>query len=242
MSAQSILAMVATVGLAAFVQAIFGFGFALLVVPVAAVVYGPHEAVTLVTLLGTVVPAGMAWNQRRRIDRPVARRLVVAVLAGTPVGLLVFVTLPSDALRILIGVGVLASALFLWLTPSFDHPGPILDAAAGFLSGALATSTGTNGPPVVLALQARRLPPDPFRATLAVTLLLTNLAVLAVFVLSGELRTSMFGPAIASLPALGLGWFGGAAVRDRIPPHRFDHLVLGLLAVSATVSIVAAVI
>jgi len=241
-STLSVTVVVISVGVAAFVQAICGFGFALLVVPVAAAVFGPKAAVTLVTLLGTIVPAGMAWNLRDHIERPLARRISLAALAGTPIGLLVFVSLPANGLKILIAVGVLVSALFLWRRPTFDHPGPVLDIAAGVLSGALATSTGTNGPPVVLALQARHLTLDPFRSTLAVTLLLTNLAVLVVFVASGEFRTAMIVPALISLPALLIGWRAGFAIRARVPAHRFDSIVLGLLSVTAIVSIAAVVI
>lgn len=240
-SVASIVVIVAAVGVAALVQGISGFGFALVVAPAAAALFGPKAAVTLVTVLGLVIPIGMAWNLRAHLDRPLAARLAATSLLGLPIGLVALILLPTSALKALIAVGVIASALFLWRRPTFGHPGPALDVTAGMVAGALATSTGTNGPPLVLALQARRLAPDAFRATYAAISVTTNVVVTVVLVASGQFRTAMIGPALWALPLLLVCWGIGARVRDRIPAHQFRNLVLGLLVVSAAVSLVAAV-
>lgn len=241
-SAVSIVAIVVAVGVAALVQGISGFGFALVVAPIAAALFGPKSAVTLVTMLGVVIPVGMAWNLRTHLDRALASRLAATSLLGLPIGLVALILLPASALKVLIATGVIASALFLWRRPTFGHPGAVLDVTAGIVAGALATSTGTNGPPLVLALQARQLAPDAFRATYAVISVTTNVVVTIVLLASGQFRTSTIRPALWSLPLLLVCWEVGARVRDRIPAHQFRSMVLGLLVVSALVSLTAVVI
>ena len=48
-----------------------GFGFALLVVPVTVALIGPQAGIGLVTAVGIVLPAVMAWELRRHIDHDV---------------------------------------------------------------------------------------------------------------------------------------------------------------------------
>lgn len=217
------LAVVATtivIGLAGFTQAVAGFGFALLVAPVLAVTVGPRSAVVLVSALGTIVPVVMTWGLRHHLDRRLTAVLLSTMLLGLPVGLVAFTRLPTNGLKLLIASTVFASVALIWKGPRRVTPHPWLDPAAGFLSGALATSTGTNGPPLVLALQSRHLTPDAFRATLSATLAVTNISVLCVFAASGHIHADRLTLAAVSVPPLLIGsWVGegsaGASPRER---------------------------
>lgn len=241
-SAGVLVAVMAVVWLAGVTQATTGFGFALLVAPVVAALTSPHDAVVMISALGLIIPAGMAWKLRSHLRTAVTGRMLAGAALGTPIGLWLLTRLPADAMRVVISAAVIASAALLWRRPRVSGGGPVLDVAAGLASGALATSTGTNGPPLVLSLQARALPPDEFRANLSVTLGLTNLMVLVVFAATGELRSASLPLAAAALPALLGGWWAGNALRRRIPPERFRLLVLLLLVVGAVVSAVAALV
>ncbi len=87
---------------------------------------------------------------------------------------------------LLIAVGVLLCAGLLWSGIGFPA-GPAPQWGTGVLSGALLTSTGMNGPPVVLMMQALRLPPRPFRATLQVIFFGQDAAAVAAFAVLGYL-------------------------------------------------------
>ena len=49
---------------------------------------------------------------------------------------------------------------------------------AGFTGGILSTSTGTSGPPIVIALSAKQLEPAVFRATISAIFLVQGSAAL----------------------------------------------------------------
>ena len=82
MSLAVTLTIIAVVAVASTVQGIIGFGFALFVAPVTAAVIDPRAAVVVVTLLGTIIPSGMAWTYRSRIAVQPATRLSVGVVLG----------------------------------------------------------------------------------------------------------------------------------------------------------------
>ena len=96
----------------------------------------------------------------------------------------------------------------------------------------LATSTGSSGPPLVFALQAKGVTPDEFRGTLSATFVLQGLIALCGFALVGRLNTEVGGFFLAGLPGMLGGFLVGAGVRPHLDPRRFRVLVLGLLMVT----------
>lgn len=230
-------ALVAVVLVAATVQGIVGFGFALFVAPVTAAVLDPRAAVVVVTLLGSVIPIGMAWSNRTHVVREAAGRISIGVVLGAPLGLLVLLNVPTRGLKITIAVAVLGSVLILWRGAHLHAARPAIDVGMGIVSGALATSTGTNGPPVVLVLQARRLDPDEFRATSAVCLVVANVIAAALLVATGQINVRLVTLCAVGVPADLLGWWAGFRLRQRLHPGTFRSVVLAFLAASAVVAI-----
>ncbi|MEY2400464.1 MAG: hypothetical protein QOJ08_575, partial [Ilumatobacteraceae bacterium] len=148
----------AAVFFAAFMQIVAGFGFALLSVPLMTLAIEPKLAVVVSTLIGTFVTTWQAYKERARADKVLLRRMVTGAYVGMPLGLLVYLSVDDNMLRILLGLAVLIAVVLLALRVNLHHVGPRLDYGAGFLSGVLATSLSTNGPPLVFVLQARQLP------------------------------------------------------------------------------------
>jgi uncharacterized membrane protein YfcA len=234
-----IIVFVVAVAVAAFVQSVTGFGFALLVAPVAAVLVGPRSGIFLITIVGTIVPITLVATLRRFLHPSFVGRVMIGVVVGAPLGFIVLNTLPESVIKILIAVAVLAAVAVLWSGPQLHQAGSALDIGGGFVSGALATSTGTNGPPIVLVLQARGYEPDDFRATLSACFVLINSGVTVLFFATGRADTEVLPLVLWSLPMLAVGWWIGVKVRTRIPPERFRHIALGLLGLAAAVSVVS---
>lgn len=228
-----ILVVTLSVALAAFVQVVAGFGFALLAVPLLAVAIDPKVAVVVSTVLGIAGATLQAAQDRRHVEVPLARRLVVASLIGMPFGLVVFLTADVRALRIGLGVAVLAAVALMARGLDLSHVGRRLDYALGSLSGVLATSLSTNGPPLVFDLHARRLPPERFRATLSAVLATVGMASLVVFAAAGQVDGRVLRVAAVGVPAIAIGSALGRLARPRLQPRGFHRLVLGLLTLAA---------
>lgn len=235
------LVMVAlAVFVAATVYMIAGFGFALLAMPLMTFAIPVEQAVVVVALLAVSGTSTQAWKHRHDIRRPLARRLVIGSYTGMPLGIVLLNTVDDRILRIVLGAGVIVATLMLIRDLTLDHIGPTLEYAMGFLSGTANTSIGTNGPPLVFALQSRRLRPDEFRGTIGIVFALGNLFSVVLFVIAGKVTGDGLRAAAIALPAWIVGMALGNALQPRIPERHFRSLVLGLLLVTGTTTIVAA--
>jgi uncharacterized membrane protein YfcA len=235
------LAVVAgAVFVAALVQVLSGFGFALLAVPLMTLAVDTKEAVVISTLMGAGVSTWQAWHGRRHTVRPVAKRMIVAAYAGMPIGLFVYLTVDDHVLRLLLGLAVLVAVGLLAVRLDLRHTGPGLDVGAGFVSGVLNTSLSTNGPPLVFALQARHLAPDAFRSTINTVFAFSNILGVTLFVASGRVDRDGVVAALIALPALFAGQAVGYPLRRFVHGERFRVLVLLLLTGAALSAIVSA--
>lgn len=241
MTSIEIAAIVIAVLVAATVQNAAGFGFALMCVPLMAVFVDTHVAVVISTILGMGSSTTQAWLGRRDTDRVVARRMTLAALLGMPLGLLVFVLVDENVLKLIVGACVLVIVVLLARRIDLRHVGPHFDLAAGAVSGVLATSVSTNGPPLVFALQARHVSPAVFRPTINTVFAVSAGVSLVLYVVAGKVTGDVLLGVLVALPALVLGIWAGLVLRPRLDGERFRIAVLVLLAAAGASAVVAAV-
>ena len=243
----------------ATLQSALGFGGALVMSPALLAVLEPQEAVTVLVLLGSGMNLVIAAAERRRWH--VRWRLLTVLLLGALPGLLAGVAVlrvaSRPALQVVVGVVVLLAVATSGRsraapadgapragarTAGRTSPEPrAATAAVGVVVGALTTTTGTNGPPMVLLLARLGLPPAQLRDTLFAAF--TGLGVLAVPVLvvgggwdaGGVPPLGLLG--LAALTAVGraLGW----RVFRVLPERAFRLAGLSLVALLGVVSLVA---
>jgi uncharacterized membrane protein YfcA len=226
--------------LGAVVQATVGFGFALLMVPIVSVVAGPKVAVVTMTAIGLPLSGWNAFRWRAHIQVPEAARVTVASLIGMPIGALLLTKANDAVLTALVGAVVLVLTVALWRR--FALPaGRRSEYAAGAVAGALATSVGTSGPPVVIAFQAAGLEPEPFRATLAAAFLAEGVIALAAFWAVGLVDAEVGRGVLVGVPAMILGVVIGESLFRRLDHGGFRAFVLFLLALSGTLALASAV-
>lgn len=223
-------------------QSVSGFGFALFSVPLLAVLAGPQEAVAIAAVLGTLTTARQLALFRRAIHWRLAARLSGAACFGMPVGLVILLVLDADLLRILIAVSVVVFAIAVWRGVTFSNDAWGVDVVAGFISGVLNTSVGTNGPPLVLSLQGRGLEPDPFRGTIAVVFAVTNVVTVVLLAWKGKITAEVLVLSTVGIPALVAGMVVGRRLQRRLDPAHFRKWVLVLLFASAAVAVVTSIL
>jgi uncharacterized protein len=218
--------------LAAFAQSVSGFGSALVAVPLLSVLAGPRTAVVTITALSIAMTALGTFRERRHVEWRVAGTLAATGLVGMPVGLLLLTALDARTLTLVIAALVLVFAVLLARGWSAD-PGPWARRSSGVLSGAMLTSTGMNGPPLVITLQAMKLRPSSFRATLQAVFCSQDVAAVAGFAAVGQLSPTALVAVVAGLPGLPLGWLLGDRVFTGFDAEVFRRVVLGMLVLSA---------
>jgi uncharacterized membrane protein YfcA len=242
MSGSEIVVLLLAVGVAAVVQNIVGFGFALLAVPLMVLAVDPHDAVIISTFLGLGSSSFQAFNGRRDAQWSLVRRLSLSALIGIPFGLLVFNLVNERVLKGCLAAGIFLAVLFLARNSNFRHSSPRLEIVSGFLSGALSSSLSTNGPPLVFALQGRGLPIAQFRATISAIFTISGVITLASFVAVGDVNSDSLIGVVMSLPVLGLGILLGQKLKPRLNEENARRFVLVLLLAAGCSAFIGAIV
>lgn len=230
-----------TISVAALLQSASGFGFSLIAVPIISILVGAKAAVVATDTLAFVLILSLAATGRRQVQRSVLTGVTVSAVAGMPVGLWILTHVGDRPLSIVIASVVILLTLAL-IKGATTPQRAGFDVAAGFTSGVLATSTGTNGPPLVFALHARGVTPPEFRATLAAAFALQDVVAMIGFGLTGQFTAAVWRVVAAGLPALLVGRLVGDRLFARLDQRRFRVVVLGLLLATGLISLAEALV
>ncbi|MDQ2847033.1 MAG: sulfite exporter TauE/SafE family protein [Actinomycetota bacterium] len=231
--------------LAAVGQAVSGFGFALISVPLLIPLIGAPAAVAAATMLSFLLTLGSSVQQRAHVQWRTVAVVSATAVAGMPFGLLALQLLAARWLSLVIGCTVIVMVIVL----ARRTHGPVRDrpvrdrsvAAAGALSGALLTSTGMNGPPLVAALHGMGLAPRPFRASLQAAFVLQDAIAIVGFALVGRVTGQALTAVAAGIPGLVAGWLLGDLAFGRMKQETFRWIVLAMLTATGTVALVQAI-
>ena len=221
---------IAVVFAAALVRATFGFGDALVGMPLLALFIPLRAATPLMALIAPVLSAGLLAREWRHLDLRGSLRLVLSTVAGIPFGLLLLARVSEKPVDL-----VLAVVIVLFSAYGLARPGLLRlrsEAAApafGFVAGVLGGAYNTNGPPVVLYGALRGWPPERFRASLQGYFLPTGLAILTGQGIAGLWTRPVITAFLASLPAALLAVLIGSMIGRRIPAARFQRYVYALM-------------
>jgi uncharacterized protein len=231
----------------ASIQSATGFGFALVLSPALFAAFDPVEAVTSLLLLSLALNLLVLFERGRpeHVDWRALAPMLVAALPGLAVGAVALALLSKEALQVAVGIAVILAAAWQLSRrsardPSASHRAlpPAAGWAAGFASGALTTSISVSGPPIVLWLEAHGVRPEEFRASLAASFLVLNLAGGAVLLVAEGSTLD----ADVVLPLLGLvvaGYALGTMAFRRLEGDRFFALALTLVACTGAASLAA---
>lgn len=223
----------------AYAQTVVGFGFALLAVPVLVLRVDVQNAVVLSAVLGTVSSGLRSRSLKVHRDKRLVSLYVWSAVVGAPFGLLLFLFADLRVLKMLIGISVFVGIGVLVRGADLRHVGPNLERLMGFVSGVLLTSTSTNGPPLVLGLQSRKIEPDVFRATIATIFFVLGLGSVVIFALVGHLTRPVLGYSIAALPTVVIANRLGLMSARKVSPILFRRLVIGLLVIAGASAILS---
>jgi uncharacterized membrane protein YfcA len=217
--------------LATLVRSSFGFGEALIVVPLLALSMPVNIAAPLAVLLSISIAAIVVAQDWRHIHLRSAAGLLAATVFGVPLGLLLLTHAPQEWVKGFLGVFLLLFAGYSLLakdefTLEEHHHGTAL-LLAGFLAGVFGGAYGMNGPPLVIYGSLRRWSPQQFRATLHAYFLPASLLGMVGFWSAGLWTRVVTREYLYSLPAMLPTVLLGRVINQRIPGTVFLKYVYG---------------
>lgn len=218
--------------IATLVRSTFGFGEALVGVPLLALRLPVTVAAPLAVLVSIVVAAAIVAQDWRKIEMRSAAGLIIASAFGIPFGLLLLACVNDHIVKIILGgVLVIFSIYSLLGRLNFhlerDHRGWLF--GCGFCSGVLGGAYGMNGPPLVIYGALRRWSPQQFRATLQGYFLPASLLGLAGYAALGLLGHAVLRYFLLSLPGACVAVLLGRYLNHRPRGDRFFRFVYASL-------------
>lgn len=242
MDAWTVAYVVLVVMVAVGAQAVVGFGFALIAMPLLVLVLDVRVALVLATLISLANTSAMAYTHRRHVPWPTVGPMLAGAAAGMPFGLAMLLLAPADVIRLLVGLSTVVMSLALLVGVRFRSRSTASELGVGALSGALNTSTGINGPPVVLYLQGREHPPPEFRGGMAAFFVGSSVLALVSYAIAGVISREALVLFAVSLPGVAVASWAGHLLGERVDPVLFRRLVFGLLFTLAAFAMASAIV
>ncbi len=208
--------------LATVIRSAFGFGEALVAVPLLALTIPVEIAAPLAVLVSITVALVVVLQDWRHIHLRSAGRLVVSTLFGIPLGLLMLKLAPERAVKMTLAILIVVFSIWSLLRPSHyelkdDRSAWIFGFCAGIMGGAY----GINGPPLAIFGSLRKWSPGHFRATLQGYFLPASMAGMIGYFFSGLWTPAVNRFYLLSLPAVIPAIFVGRMLNRRLDPARF---------------------
>jgi uncharacterized membrane protein YfcA len=227
----------AVVFVATLIRSAFGFGEALVAVPLLALLVPVEVAAPLAVLVSITVAAVVVVVQDwHRVQLGSAWRLVLATLLGIPLGLLLLTAAPERVVKAVLGVVIVAFAGYcLGRRTALALPDDRLAWLFGLGAGVLGGAYGMNGPPLVVYGTLRRWPAEQFRATLQGYFLPASVVGMAGYWLAGLWVPPVTRYYLLSLPPAAAAIFLGRAVNRRLKgPQFLLYVHAGLILIGVT--------
>ncbi|SEG72111.1 sulfite exporter TauE/SafE family protein [Paenibacillus sp. UNC499MF] len=237
MTLSLIVLVVAAVFVGAFMKSVFGFGEAIVSMPLLALLPVPLQtSVSLIGLAGLTVALLTVFGGWRHVERPVLIRLAVSTIIGIPFGLILLHLVPAIVITSALGVFLMIFGCYSLLKkmlsqkigqPLLNNRGWVLPF--GFASGVLGSAYNFNGVPVVVYGTLRRWNPDRFRGTLQAHFLISGLLVVTGHALGGLWTPDALVLYAYSLPAILAATGLGVVLNKRISAEKFERYLFMMI-------------
>lgn len=235
---------VMVVFVATLIRSAFGFGEALVAVPLLALRLPVNVAAPLAVLVSITVAAVVVVQDWQKIHLRSTGWLVLATLVGIPLGLLLLThgnqRWVKAALAAII-VGFSAWALIGRRPPELQSDSKVWLLGCGFIAGVLGGAYGMNGPPLAMYGGMRRWSAQHFRATLQAYFLPASLIGMAGYWAAGLWVYAVTRYFLYSLPLIIPAILIGRVLNHRLQGDAFlKYVYAGLLVTGAALMTQAA--
>jgi uncharacterized membrane protein YfcA len=230
------------------IRSTFGFGEALVAVPLLAFFIPLEVAAPLAVLVSITIAAIVVVQDWKKIHLRSTGWLVLSTLFGIPLGLWLLTSSHQRALKATLGLIIVGFAVYsLVSATAIGHAPPELKPESrgwllvcGFCAGVLGGAYGMNGPPLAIYGAMRRWSAQHFRATLQGYFLPASIIGMAGYWFAGLWVPAVTHYYLLSLPATIVAVFSGRAINHRLHGDGFlKYIYLSLAGIGAVLSIQA---
>ncbi|MFQ9492302.1 MAG: sulfite exporter TauE/SafE family protein [Bilophila wadsworthia] len=143
--------------LAGIVRGATGFGFSMIMIVLLTLFFPPAQVAPVILFWEVLASIGHLPFVYKQVHWKSLRWLALGVALGTPFGVYCLVSIPVDAMRLIINavVLILTSMLYCGLRPK-NAPTPPQTTGVGLLAGVINGASANGGPPIILFFLSAR--------------------------------------------------------------------------------------
>lgn len=219
--------------IATVIRSTFGFGEALIAVPLLALFIPIEVAAPIAVLLSVTIAVVVVVQDWNKIHLRSTGWLLAPTFLGIPLGIFLLASAHQGIVKGVLAVVIMAFSGYSLLgrkPPILHSDGHSWPLGCGFLAGVLGGAYGMNGPPLVIYGAMRRWSPQHFRATLQGYFLPASIVAMVGYWLAGLWVPAVTRYYVMSLPVAIPAIFLGRILNHRLRPDSFlAYIHVGLV-------------
>lgn len=222
-------------------EAVTGFGCAVLAMPFVTALLGLRMGVMVITVLAWILALYFAVVKFKDIDWKQYAIITGFMLLGLPIGMYLFRSVDSSSLKMVLALFILAvSAYQLYRLGTNKETKAPLKARAALpyylllIGGGIIHGIFSSGGPLVVLYASRQLQQKgTFRATLCLLWTTLNTIIIATYLIEGSFTAPIAKTTALLVPFVLAGIVAGEKIHDKVNERMFSLIVFGMLFLTA---------
>jgi uncharacterized protein len=221
------------------VRSTFGFGDALIAMPLLAVFISIKVVTPLVALIAFTIAIYIVIQDFKKIEFKNIWKLILSSIIGIPIGLYFLDGVSEEIIKLILGIIIIVFALYNLLKPNLIKLSRSFWAYLfGFLAGIIGAAYNTNGPIIVIYGTTQKWNPKEFRATLQGYFLTTGIFVIIGHLLAGNITNQVMRYYLYVFPIVILAIILGGFFNKRFDTEKFKKAIYIFLFITGILLIV----
>src|SRR5215475_13672973 len=208
-----------------------GFGSAMLMAPIFAILFGSAEMVVTVVAIELVVSLQLFPQVRRHADWRLLAPMSIAACAAMPLGVWLLASVNKNTIVTAVSAVIVGFVILMWSGWRYrGRRSAVAWATVGAISGAMMATTSVGGPPVLLYLLSGNDPPTVNRANIVTYYFLTQFLLIVIVLATGVAGWDALARAVVLFPVMVLGaWAGGRLFHGLASERLYRNVALASL-------------
>ena len=200
----------AVVLVAGLMRGFAGFGSAMLMAPIFAILFGPTDMIATVVAIELAVSLQLFPQARRQCDWRIIGPMSIVACLAMPFGVWLLASVDKGLIVKVVSAIIVAFVAVLALGLRWKGERSVVGGAVvGAISGMMMSVTSVGGPPVLIYLLAGNDPPARHRANIITYYMATQFPLIVIMFWSGIAGWDSLARGIVLLPLMLLGsWIG----------------------------------
>lgn len=211
-----------------------GFGSAMLMAPIFAILFGSAEMVVTIVAIELGVSLQLYPQVRRDVDWPTVVPMSIAACVAMPFGVWLLASVDKNFITKAVSAIILVFVLINLAGWRYNgRKGRNGAIAVGMISGAMMATTSVGGPPVLMYLFAGNDKPATIRANIVTYFFLTHFLLIAIVLATGVAGWTALVRAAVLFPLMVMGAWVGTRLFDPSKEKLYRNFTLVILLCTA---------